>query len=200
MNFKLFSFLILAMIGFSIYSQDKVFKLKIRDLHTDIYDYSKPKKNVLKVFYGNEALDSLEIRVGKNAALKNFIGGWMEEQDIISYYPSVDIALFEDPATSVSVFDLKNMKDACGDPTTYAYSPSGKYRVSSLNADGVHHYLEEKIDGIYQRSQKLEIDAIIYSFYWKNYNTVYYLQERRRYIDNETEIKYEVAYSIQVLE
>lgn len=181
-----------------IYSQEKELEISINSLDTGAYDICKVKNNTLKVLYGKEALAALEKQIAVDKELKDYIGGYMEEQDIISYYPQEGIALFECPAKTVSVFDLNNKEDSYGDPATYIYSPSGKYRFSSLEADGVHYYLEERENEKYVYLGLVfpfYISQNLSGFYWEDDKTLHYLKECHK--DDST--TYKKAYSVSFL-
>lgn len=188
-------FLILLNIS-SSYSQEEELNVRIKALDIGEYQYSKVKKNTIKALYGAEALKALEKRIEGNQKLSDFIGGTMLEQDIVSYYPQEDIVLFECPVRSIRVFDLKNISDSYGDPATYAYSPSGKYRFSTLEADGIHYYLEEKINEKYVYLGRVfppYLTEKLSGFYWHDDKTLHYLKECNK-TDGST---YWRAYSVK---
>lgn len=162
------------------HGQEK-FSVKIKALEVGCYDYSKPKKRKFKVFYDKEAESKLIERFKRDKVLAEYLSGTLNEFDVIAYYPTENVALIECPVRSVGVFNLKKMTDGYGDPATYLYSPSGKYRFSSLNADGVFYFIEEKIDNEYLFLGQIS-DLSIYEnrlsgFYWNDDNTLYYLKE-----------------------
>lgn len=182
-----------------ICSQEKCcYDINTKALDVGVYDYSKVKKSKLKVLYGEEARKALAKRIEENQELIDFVGGWLEEQEIISYYPQEDVVLFVDPAITVGVFNLKKIKEGGGDPGSYIYSPSGKYRFSTLDADGMHYYLERKINGEYRLCKGISIRGTEGSFYWKDDDTIHYLQERNRYTDADEPIKYWIGYAAKI--
>lgn len=183
------------------------YNVKTKALDIGVYDYSKAKKRKLKVLHEENAYEALKNRVLNGKKLNdNFlenITGWMEEQDIIAYYPTEDVVLFNCPASAVTAFNLKEQTDGygiSGDPTSYIYSPSGKYRFSTLEADGPQYYLEEKINNKYQACDNIRIGGVFYSFYWHDDNTLYYLQELTKYSDSspENKTKYWIGYSSKI--
>lgn len=182
-----------------LFFQEKYcYKLDTKALDIGMYDYKKLKKSKLKVLIGEEARKAVEKRIEGNEALIDLVGGYLLEQDIISYYPEVDVALFENPVISVSVFDLKNIKESYGDPATYIYSPSGKYRFSYLDADGMKFYLERKVNGEYQLCEGPMIGGSANSFYWESDDVICYLREKTRYNKKGEEITYWIGYATTI--
>lgn len=183
----------------SLFSQEGYcYKLNTKALDIGVYNYKKLKKNKFKVLTGEEARLAVEKRIEGNEALIDLVGGYLLEQEIISYYPEVDVALFNDPVITVSVFDLKNIKDGYGDPATYVYSPSGKYRFSYLDADGMKFYLERKVNGEYQLCEGPMIGGSANSFYWESDNVICYLREKKRNNKKGEEITYWIGYATTI--
>lgn len=196
---KIFILFLLHFGVVSLFSQEKCcYKINTKALDIGVYDYKKLKKSKFKMLTGEEARKAVEKRIEGNQTLIDFVGGYLLEQEIISYYPEVDVALFNDPVISVSVFDLKSIKECYGDPATYVYSPSGKYRFSYLDADGMKFYLERKINGEYQLCEGPMIGGSANSFYWESDDVICYLREKKRNNKKGEEIIYWIGYKTTI--
>lgn len=176
--------------------EKKCYKFDTKVLDVGVYDYGKVKKSIIKELHGEEARKALAERIKGNQELISFIGGYLEEQDIIAYYPSEDIAIFECPARGAGVHDLKKLADGFGEPKTYVYSPSKRFRFSSFQADGLHFYLEEKVNGKYQLCE-CPITGTENSFYWEDDNTICYLKDNFRYVDDQ-KVEYWIGYRTKI--
>ncbi len=185
-----------------IYPQEKWFYLKPKALEMGKYDSKKVTKNKFKVLYDKEAHEIAGNMILQDNELRNFFWGETEnnevkpdmlEFDIKKYYPDLGIIVYSDVEIN-DIYDLKNKKNVLhGDPSTFAYSPSGKYRLSYLIDDVDRYYLEEKKNGEYKLLGYVSLKAWeTYSgFYWVDDNTVHFLKEKQK----PDGIKYWIGYS-----
>jgi len=179
------------------FTQDKRFELHPKALDIAVYNPHEVVKYSYQVLYGEDAENAVgKILMADEDLIQRFWGDndnvSMEtlENEILKYYPEAGVFFYNTPVT-MGIFDIKNKRDIYGDPLTYAYSPSGRYRFSSLDDDGLHYYLEEKIDGEYRLKGTVNVEGIISGFYWVDEETIYYLRERSKYDGS----RYWVAYS-----
>lgn len=195
---------IITIAGFcSSFSQQKDYAIHSKALGIGIYDAKKRVKNNYKVFYAEEAEREFEkVLQTDNKLRKLFISEisdengnilYIREREIYEYYPELGIIIEGGGHGYISAFDIIKKKEVYGNPSTYAYSPSRKYRFSGLNKDGMHYYLEEKINEEYVLIGNIYFDGIVDGFYWIDDETIYYLKEKIKANGS----KYWIAYSGQ---
>lgn len=188
-----------------LYPQRNFIDIRPKALNIGVYDAKKVVRNTDKALYGQEAENAFWKLVEKNDTLKK---KWMfeipdadgnisysTEYEILTYYPDLGIVIHTGGHGYTGIDDINMEKDICGDPKTYAYSPSGRYRISGLYDDGMRYFLEENIDGNYQCLDLIFYGEFVSGFYWYDDETIHYLKERTRYTKEGEEIKYWVGYS-----
>jgi len=197
-----FILLLILAVSINAFSQGKGdYRVESKLLDTGVYNPEKVAKNSFKVFLDEEADQEFDKILSKDPELRKLyvsdvIDGEgpitsIREQEIYKYYPELGIILETGGHGYPSAFDIKNKKDVCGDPATYAYSPSGRYRLSGLDVDGMYYYLEEKVNNEYICLGRVYFDGIISGYYWVDEETIYYLDEQQ---EDEGPIQ-RVAYS-----
>jgi len=202
---KAFILSLISIFSIAIYSQinvsNKYYRIQAKALNIGIYNPQKVIKNTFKVFHDIEADSEFEKVLQKDRELKKiFVQESLDdeeniipirEEDIHAFYPDLGIIIKGGGHGFISVFDIKNKKELCGDPQTYAYSPSRRYRLCSLNADGMHYYLEEQKEKKYTCIGEVRFEGDITGYYWNDEKTIYYLRERNK----EDGSKYWIAYA-----
>lgn len=188
-----------------LYPQRDLIDIRPKALDVGLYDATKVVKNNYKVFHGEEAEREFWELVEKDETLRKkwmfesiHEGGtisYMTEYEILTYYPDLGVVIHTGGHGYTGIDDIDKGKYLCGDPQTYAYSPSGKYRISGLDNDGMRYFLEEKIGGEYQCLDMIFYHESVSGFYWVDDETIHYLKERLRYTEEGKEIKYWVGYS-----
>lgn len=196
---KLFLLIILLLSVLNIYAQPTVVPAKIRALDVGVYDAKKVVKSGYKVYYDEEAEKEFEKVLAADKELnKLFIQElvdndgntyYVRERQVYEYCPELGIIVEGGGHGYVSVFDLNTKKEICaGSPASIIYSPSGKYRFSGLMNDGMHYYLEEKVDGEYVclglAFPYHWANNAVSGFYWHDDKAIYCLKEARRNDDS----------------
>lgn len=192
----LLSFLLLVACVVSTEAQEEqVYELRPKALEVGEYDFSKFKKHYTRVLYGEEADKAFRERIkGDKEAMNYFLGipsppdpeidyATEIESEVFAYYPDDDIVFINTPVCLWAA-DIRNRRDGT-DPTTYAYSPSGKYRFSYFVGDAnAEYFLEEKIGDTFFLKGKVHILGNVFAtycnFYWVDEETVYFLKEKLR--------------------
>lgn len=199
---KILTLLLTLVFSIHTFSQIKGdYRIDSQVLDSKLYDSQKVANNSLKVFYGEEAdkefdkllLKDKELRKLYIVEQKDDKGNisFFREQEIYKYYPILGIILETGGHGYTGAFDIKNKKYICGDPATYAYSPSHKYRLSSLDVDGAYYYLEEKKNKEFICLGRVYFDGNISGYYWVDEKTIHYLLEGEK----EDRSKQWIAYS-----
>lgn len=177
------------------YARSPIVPCKIRALDVGVYDAKKVIKNSYKVYYDEEAEKEFEKVLNRDEELRKIFieelidddGNpyYIREREVYEYCPELGIIVEGGGHGYISVFNLNTKKEICtGSPASIIHSPSGKYRFSELMNDGMHYYLEEKVDGEYV-CLGLVFDYYyptngFSGFYWHDDKTIYYLKEARR--------------------
>lgn len=192
--------IILIFCNVGSYSQNSSCKnTSPKALNVGEYKYNKIKRNTYKVLEGQEAYKAVEKRISNDKELQDMVGGYLEEQEIYCYYPEEDVALFNDPVMTVALLHMGN-GSGYGDPKSYLYSPSKRYRFSTLDADGYKFFLEEKINDKYELCESVRLGGVPDSYYWEDENTLHFLVERERYDEGtRTYTKYWIGYSTKII-
>lgn len=193
----LLSFLCFVVCAVSIIAQEEQgYELRPRALEVGKYDFSKFKKHYPRVLYGEEANKAFEKRImGDKEAMNYFFGipsspdeeidyATRMDSEVFAYYPDDDVVFINTPVC-LSAADIKNRREG-SDPTTYAYSPSGKYRFSYFVGDGARvYFLEEKVGEDFRLKGRVYLPGGEYlpfcNFYWEDEETVYFLKEKMKY-------------------
>lgn len=179
----------------TVAQEEQEYELRLRALEVGEYDFSKYKKHYTRVLYGEEANEAFKKRImGDKEAMNYFLGipslpdpeidyATEIESEVFAYFPDDDIVFINTPVCLWAA-DIKNRRDGT-DPTTYAYSPSGKYRFSYFVGDGdTEYFLEEKVGDAFYLKSKVYILGNAYAsycnFYWVDEETVYFLKEKLR--------------------
>jgi hypothetical protein len=192
--------------GSGIYAQERQLQISPRALDIGVYDYSKVKKNSYKIYYGYDYDDEAGVKftemLMQNERLKNsrLFGEYMKREDsdsavfimenwAIEYCPELNYVIMTGGHGYLSVFNLETLERIISNPSTYVYSPSGKYRFGTLQDDGLNCFLEIKEGDKYVPYRILSNN--MHGVYWVDDETIHYLRERERYDGS----KYWVGYS-----
>jgi hypothetical protein len=198
----------LALLAFllpaALQAQEKQIQIKRKALDVGVYDYGKVKKHSYKIYYGQEA-DSLFTEVlMRSERLKNseIFGQYVmqddslvffREEEAYEYCPELNYVMITGGHGFVSAYNLGTLEELFVNPSTYVYSPSGKYRFGTFEYDGIKYYVEIKEDGKYvpypfHYGRAGEITGV----YWADDETMYYLKEKEKPDGS----KYWIGYSI----
>lgn len=186
------------------YSQEAHFKTQIKALDVGVYDYSKVKKKSYKIFYNQEADQEFEKILMEDDGFNEIFGVFeavdsvgnkviCRENEAFEYCPKLGYIIITGGHGYIFVYDIKTKKEICSNPSTYVYSPSKKYRFSSLQNDGIQYFLEEKVGDEYI-CHHIYFSSNIHGVYWVNEETFYYLRDRQK--DDGT--TYQMAYSFTI--
>jgi hypothetical protein len=187
------------------YSQKIAIRTSLETLEDGVYQHKKATKKSYKTFYNEDAEQKLWKILMMNDELKETLGVFestdsvgnkvlMRENEAFEYCPKLGYIIYTGGHGYILVYDLKNKKELCSNPSTYAYSPSKKYRFGSLQDDGVKYFLEEKVEGEYI-CYNIYFPNQIYGIYWADDETLYFLCEET----NDDGSKHQVAYSAKFL-
>ncbi len=187
------------------YSQKIEITTSLETLDVGVYEHKKATKKSYKIFYNEEAEQKLWKILMKDDELKEILGVYestdsvgnkvlMRENEAFEYCPKLGYIIETGGHGFISVYDLKNKKELCSNPSTYAYSPSKKYRFGNLQDDGIKYFLEEKLEGEYI-CHNIYFPNQIYGIYWIDDETLYFLCEEI----NDNGSKHQVAYSAKFL-
>jgi len=199
------SFIILILSGiFQISAQERKMQIRPRALDIGVYDYSKVKKNSYKIYYEEEADQKFDELLMQSEKLKKsgIFGEYIKqendsviffmEEEAYEYCPELNYVMKTGGHGFVSAYDLNSLEELFVNPSTYVYSPSGKYRFGTYEYDGVRYYLEVK-EGTsyipYLIAYGLKGDMI--GVYWIDDETIHYLKE----IENGDGSTYYIGYS-----
>lgn len=200
----LFLFIIIFINTCYIFSQNVHYTMRPKALDIGVYDYSKVKKNSYKIYYEQEAEKKFIELLMQSERLKNsgIFGSYIKdendstiffmEEEAYEYCPELDYVMKTGGHGYVSAYDLTSLEEIFVNPSTYVYSPSGKYRFGTFEYDGVRYYIEVKegdkyIPYLLFYGLKGDISGV----YWADDETIHYLKEKLK----PDESKYWIAYS-----
>ena len=139
---------IIACSTFQLFAQQKQYQIRPTALDVGVYDYDKVKKSPYKVYYDEEADKKFEERLMSDERLRNFnqFGEYVEqedgstiyfrEQEACEYCPELEYVIITGGHGYVSAYDLRTLEEIFVNPSSYVYSPSGKYRFGTFQYDG----------------------------------------------------------------
>lgn len=188
----------------NIYSQEIYFEISDKPLAAEVYKNKKTAKKSYKTFYNEEAEQEMMKVVAKDSELKELLGVYetadslgnkilTRENEAFEYCPKLGYIIETGGHGFISVYDLKNKKRICSNPITYIYSPSKKYRLGSLDDDGIKFFVEEKVGDQYI-CHNIFFPGNISSIYWVDDETLYFLKEE----ENDAGSKYQAPYSAKI--
>jgi hypothetical protein len=198
---------------FQAYAQEEwPSRLVRRALDVGVYDYGKVKMSRYQVYYGEEAEAKFAERLMRDERLhsSNIFGQYIEREDgsvefvreewAIEYCPELHYVMLGGGHGFVSAYDLETLKEVVTNPSTHVYSPSGRYRFGSFDADGVRYFLEVKEvdgyvpyvigEGTHYAHETME------GVYWVDDNTIHYLSEREKHHNDGSSSPYRIGYSM----
>lgn len=178
-------------------AQDKQYQIRSKALDIGVYDYSKVKKKLYKIYYEEEAEEKFsELLMVDERLLNSGIFGeyitfendsieFFREQEAYEYCPELAYVMITGGHGYVSAYDLNTLEQIFVNPSSYIYSPSRKYRFGTFEFDGIHYYLEVKENNKY-------IPYFLFSgsegdmtgVYWIDDETIHYLKEKKRQDDS----------------
>ncbi len=192
-----------------------------RALDGGVYDYSRAKRSPARVYYGEEADARFSERLMRDECLLNsgIFGQYItrddgsveffREEEAIEYCPELNYVMKTGGHGYVSAYDLETLEEIYVNPSTYVYSPSGRYRFGSFDSDGVRYFLEAKEGNGYVRywigyrsdspsytMGGLHLSESMEGVYWVDDDTIHYLSERRRAREDGTDLPYWIGYSM----
>lgn len=181
----------------------KCLYIRPKALDAGIYDWKKGKAKPYTILDEVASFEIVKNILAKDSTqnLSNLGASRNENGEIeyeldFNYCPEYHIAIVT-TTCNVEIYDFKTKKRLHCDPSTYVYSPSGKYRFGYFGYDECRYYLEEKINDEYEIKGyiKNNISLCHYykvdRFYWFDDETIYFLREKER----TDGTKYQIAYS-----
>lgn len=195
--------------AFQVYAQEKRYGISPKALDVGVYDYSKVKKNPYKIYYDEEAEKKFSEVLMSDARLRSLdaFGEYIRqedgstvyfrEQEAYEYCPELEYVMITGGHGYVSAYDLKTLEEIFVNPSSYVYSPSGKYRFGTFEYDGMKYYIEVKEGNKYTPYLICYMGAGFMSgVYWVDDETIHYLSEKER-TDGS---KYWIGYSTKFYE
>lgn len=182
------------------YSQEVYFKTSDKPLAAGVYKHKKAIKKSYKTFYESEAERKFLKKLMKDDGLKELLGVYKladRENEAFEYCPKLGCIIETGGHGYISVYDLKNKKEICSNPSTYVYSPSKKYRFGSLHNDGIKYFLEEKVGDNYichDLCRDSHFPGNFYSIYWVDDETIFFLKDE----ENNDGSMHQAAYSAKI--
>ncbi len=175
-----------------LYAQEKQYCIHPEALNDSVYDYSKVKKNPYTVYYDEEADKKFEKLLMSDARLRNFnsFGEYIRqddgtliysrEQEAYEYCPELGYVMITGGHGYVSAYDLKTLEEIFVNPSSYVYSPSGKYRFGTFEYDGMKYYIEVQEGDEYTPYLLCYKDkGFMSGVYWADDETIHYLSEKK---------------------
>ncbi|NDW19590.1 hypothetical protein D0T53_11800 [Dysgonomonas sp. 216] len=191
--------------AFRIQAQEKQYRISPKALDIGVYDYSKVKKCPYKIYYAEEADEKFNERLMSDERLRNFKPFaeyitivqeddstiYVREQEAYEYCPELEYVMITGGHGFVSAYDLRTSEEIFVNPSSYVYSPSGKYRFGTFEYDGMNYYIEVKEGNKYVPYGIDQMNTDLTGVYWVDDNTIHYLSEKER-ADGS---KYHIGYS-----
>lgn len=190
---------------FRLCAQERRYDINPKALNAGVYDPGKVKKNPYKVYYGGKADEKFDKLLRSDARLRNFspFGEYIKrddgstvyfrEQEAYEYCPELGYVMITGVHGYVSAYDLKTLEEIFVNPSSYVYSPSGKYRFGTFDYDGMKYYIEVR------EGDKYTPYLLCYTYrgfmsgvYWVDDQTIHYLSEQER----SDGTKYQDGYSV----
>lgn len=176
-----------------LHAQEKQYYIEPSVLDFGVYDYDKIEKNSYRIYYDKEADEKFYELVMSDERLRGFneFGEYIEQEDgtmiffreqwAYEYCPELKYVMITGGHGYVSAYDLITLQEIFVNPSSYVYSPSGKYRFGTFEYDGVRYYIEVKEDGKYIPYFICREDVgTISGVYWVDDETIHYLKEKKR--------------------
>lgn len=193
----------------TLHAQEKQYQIRPKALDVGVYDYSKVKKNQYKVYYDDEAEKEFEERLMLDERLKsvNAFGEYIKrddgstiyfrEQEACEYCPELEYVIITGGHGFISAYDLRTLEAIFVNPSSYVYSPSGKYRFGTFQYDGREYYIEVKegdkyIPYLLFYGNEGDMSGV----YWVDDETIHYLSKKER-ADGSI---YQIGYSTKFYE
>lgn len=168
--------------------ESKRYHLHTQPLDIGVYDAGRVKKSPYRVYDGEEADRKFEERLMSDKRLMgyNTFGEYVEQDDSVvyireqwaeEYCPELEYVIIAGEYGYFSMFDLRTLKQISVNPSSYVYSPSGKYRFGTFRHNRMRYYLEVKEDGDYKPYLLCHNDeSYIADAYWVDDETLYFLR------------------------
>lgn len=203
-NIAILTFIVCS--TFRLYAQEKQYSINPKALNVGVYDYSKVKKSPYKIYYNQEADKKFGELLMSDERLRSFsaFGEYIKkddgstvyfrEQEAYEYCLELEYVMITGGHGFVFAYDLRTLEEIFVNPSSYVYSPSGKYRFGTCDAsDGsLKYYIEVK------EGKKYTPYLICYAgvgfmsgVYWVDDETIYYLNDKTK----SDGTKYQIAYS-----
>ena len=187
-------FLILILWGISqVCAQEEQIQIRPKALDIGVYDYSKVKEIPYKVYYEQEADQKFNELLMQDERLKDsgIFGSYIQqendsviffmEEEAYEYCPELNYVMKTGGHGYVSAYDLNSLEEIFVNPSSYVYSPSGKYRFGTYEFDGVQYYLEIKEGETYVPYLiTYQARGYMTGVYWIDDETIHYLSEREK--------------------
>ena len=198
----LFAFLILFPV--TLWAQESRIRIKSKALDIGVYDYSKVKKKPYKIYYDDEADSKFgEVLMQSDRLKDSKIFGqynthddgsvvFVMEEEAYEYCPELNYVIKIGGHGFVSAYNLESLEEIFINPSSYVYSPSGKYRFGTFEYDGMKYYLEIKEGGKYVPYLiSYRAKGYMKGVYWVDDETIHYLEEKVK----PDGAKYQIGYS-----
>ncbi|NDV60424.1 hypothetical protein [Bacteroides sp. 519] len=201
---RIIVWLIIACNTIPLYTQEKQYRIRPKALDVGVYDYSKVIKKPFKVYYDEEADKLFEQLLMADERLKNFdqFGEYIKQEDgttvyfreqwAYEYCPELDYVMITGGHGYPSAYNLTTLEEIFVNPSSYVYSPSGKYRFGTFHFDGVEYYIEVKEGDKYIPYNLFNMgEGYMTGVYWVDDETIHFLKE----IQRDDDSKYWIGYS-----
>lgn len=194
---------------FQLQAQEKRYGIYPRALDIGVYDYSKAKKCPYKIYYNENAEGKFNERLMSDERLRSVADFgeyitqedgstiYFREQEAYEYCPKLEYVMITGGHGFVSAYDLRTLEEIFVNPSSYVYSPSGKYRFGTFEYDGMSYYIEVKEGDKYTPYFICHNSTgFMTGVYWADDETIHYLSEKER-ADGS---KYSIGYSTKFYE
>lgn len=190
---NLLAWILMVCAASQLHAQEKQYCIRPKVLAVGVYDYGKVKKNPYQIYYDEEADEKFGELLLKDEKLRssNTFGVYIDqengppvyfrEESASEYCPELNYVIITGGHGYVSVYDLKTLEEISVNPSSYVYSPSGKYRFGTLKNDGIHYYIEVKENGKYVPyflfyGSERNMSGV----YWHDDETIHFLKAKER--------------------
>ena len=204
-------FILILCCAFGAHAQEEYPRIERKALDIGVYDRSKVQKQPYKVYYDEEADAKFDELLMRNERLRDF-GSFRadvreeredgsvvfsREQWAYEYCPELNYVMIAGGHGFVSAYDLQTLEEIFVNPSSYVYSPSGKYRFGTFEYDGIKYYIEIKerdkyVPYLISYGNRGDMEGI----YWIDDHMIHYLAEKRRSDGS----KYWIGYSMTFAE